>query len=342
MKCEIITIISDNYGNRLQNYALQEVLKKMNINVFTNNIVKHVLLTKIKMIIKSIIKRNSADYFSLFNLKNIKWKYITNMNSINDNDIDFYIAGSDQIWNPNFSFNSDREFLTFCDPNKRIAYAASIGLSKLPCSQINRFTTNLKEFKNISMRENEGANIVSNLIGSKPQVVLDPTMLLTDKEWSKIVSQSKVKIKSPFIVKYYLGIRNESIENEINRFAKENGYKIIDIMNNNENIKIGPAEFLYLLKNSKYNFVDSFHGSVFSIIFKNSFLTFNRPLENGTGDMNSRFNTLFSMFEINDRYCTSEYININMLAPIDYNKVDMILNSKRSESIQFLQKSMNI
>ena len=340
MKCEIITIYSLNYGNRLQNYALQETLKKLGLKVCTNRNTGNIKLKRIKELIKSLRHKHVADYFSYFDTNNITFKY-SQKECKDAKSVDFYIAGSDQIWNPLFQFNSDREFLTFTSADKKIAYAASIGITELSDVQKKRFINNLSDFHAISVRESSAADMICDLVGKRPSVVLDPTMLLTEEEWEKIGEQSRIKIDEPFIVKYFLGIRNSNIEQKIELFAQQSGYKIIDITDEKISSIIGPAEYVHLFQKSKMNFVDSFHGTVFSIIFNKPFYTFSRPNENGYGDMNSRFESIFSLFQINDRYI-DDLADIKFLEQMNYEKVNKILENERLKSINFLKNAMNL
>lgn len=340
MNVEIITIYSLNYGNRLQNYALQEVLKELGANVTTNRVEKSIINRKFKETIKRLRNRTTADLFSIFDNKNIHFRY-THSDAIYDEKIDFYIAGSDQIWNPYFAFNSDREFLVFAPSSKRIAYSASIGISEVPIEFQNRFKNNLKDFKCISVRENAAERIINDIIGINAKVVLDPTMLLTKKQWDIICKQSHIQLNRPFVVKYFLGHRSNIIDNKINEFAARHGYEIVDITSKACQYTVGPAEFLYLLNNSMFNFVDSFHGTVFSIVFNKPFYTFSRPEESGFGNMNSRFDTIFSKFALSDRYIE----DFNIFIPnfnIDYNYVNVILDEERSKSIDFLKEAMEV
>ena len=117
MKTGIITIISRNYGNRLQNFALQRVLEKKNIKVRTVPINNYYSIKIfIKFIIKKVLWKNTV--WEEFEFK-IKYAY-QSCKKININQYDFFIAGSDQIWNPYFHFNSEREFLYFAEDNQKL------------------------------------------------------------------------------------------------------------------------------------------------------------------------------------------------------------------------------
>lgn len=207
-KIGIITIIdNNNYGNRLQNYALQEYLKKMNCHVVTLkndkyfnhkvNITKQInfLLRYFKNKIKSSfeIKKGRKENFKEFN-KHIVFnkKLITTHNQEINQEYDYFIVGSDQVWKPNYLRLSDIDLLAFADNDKRISYAASFGVNKVSKEYENKIKKEIPKFKKISVREEEGKHIIELLTKREDvEVLIDPTMLLTDKEWDKVMQKPK-------------------------------------------------------------------------------------------------------------------------------------------------------
>ena len=213
MKAGIVTINDDNnYGNRLQNYAVQIFLENNNIDVKTiknmpniNNKEKSKLkyykkrlrnhLHKIKMGLKNINKPNKRKKkFLEFNKENIKFtKLVFNINNKNIvKKYDYFIAGSDQVWNPTFGRLSDFDLLNFAKPEQRIAFSASFGISKLPENCKEKAKKELQKYKAISVREDTGKKIVEELTKREDvQVLVDPTMLLTSEEWDKVAKKQK-------------------------------------------------------------------------------------------------------------------------------------------------------
>lgn len=345
MNIELITIISYNYGNRLQNYALQTYLEKRGCKVITSRLDERAnpLYENHFREWRVVTDPDTMKLYRSFD-NNIHWKEDLKSHLADDPYIDHYIAGSDQIWNPMFDFGSDREFLRFADPRKRVAYSASIGIGELPEERIASYRDGLLGIKNISMRENAGADIVERLTGERPPVTLDPTMLLTEEEWETISRTSTVKIDDDFVVKYFLGIRNEECDAKINEYARTHNCRVVDLINHKDmGIKgIGPAEFLYLIKHSKANFVDSFHGAVFSVLFQKPFIASYRPNQKEFGDMNSRFDTLFDTFDLKDRFISraDELGHIN--DEIDHVHVQSVLKQKREDANAFLLNALNM
>lgn len=289
MKIGIITINdNNNYGNRLQNYAVQTFLKKQNVDSITiknqtlTNNKKKVILGFCKYIYIRIFrtKRKSLrlDKFKEFN-KNIRFSKNTIIPYTNiSKKYDYFIAGSDQIWNPTFGRLTDVDLLAFVKPEKRIAFSASFGISELPEQYNERVKKELKKFKAISVRENKGKEIIEKLTRRKDvEVLVDPTMLLSADDWDKVVKKPEQLKTNKYILNYFLGNLSETRKKEIERIAKDNGCEIINILDKDgEFYQTGPSEFLYLEKNAYLICTDSFHSCVFAILYKRPFVVFDR------------------------------------------------------------------
>ena len=218
MKIGIFTINdNENYGNRLQNYALQEILKKKGIKVETiinqkNRYGIRYYMVKLKRIIIRILnlkKDRRKIRFLEFN-KNINFtKYAIDENHIPYNmkkRYDYCVTGSDQVWNPNFGRLTDIDLLKFAKPEQRIAFSASFGVSDIPDNFKEKTKTELKKFKAISVREDRGKEIVEELTERKDvQVLVDPTMLLTSEEWDKVANKPEQLKTDKYILNYILG-----------------------------------------------------------------------------------------------------------------------------------------
>ncbi|NLO09093.1 MAG: polysaccharide pyruvyl transferase family protein [Clostridiales bacterium] len=347
-KVGIVTIISKNYGNRLQNYALQEYLKKLEFDVYTLP-----YKTKFRLVIKESIRLFLIYLFKYcrnrwvwedFNRKYIKWTPIKSQDSYWNNRYDYFVAGSDQIWNPLFWINSEREFLRSYSREKRITYAASIGIDQLPIEYHERYKGYLNEIPNISVRETKAADIVYTLTGKRVPIVIDPTMLITRKEWEAFISSCSLELPSRYIVNYILGAGSSEYIKLIKIKAKTEGLEIIDLLDEKGNTKrkIGPREFIYIISHSERTYVDSFHGAVFSILFSKPFAVFERPYEEGAGLMTSRLDSLLSTFRLTNRMVKS----IEQLEKLDdycdFSQVGDILKAKRREALSYLMKAFNL
>ena len=356
MKKVAILTINDisNFGNRLQNYALQRVLENLKLDVITlenkkilmNNSFVQTLKTKIGNAIKNISKKpEHKRYINFIKFEQYINKYKTIVNSDNFpskiiTKFDYFITGSDQVWNPTFGRLSDIDLLSFADSTKRISYAASFGINKLPQEYAYKTSKELKQFKYISVREDKGKEIVEELTGRKDvEILIDPTMLLHSEEWDKVSKQPTMLKCKKFILNYFLGELSEERRSEIERIAKENNCEIINILDKNSPFyECGPSEFLYLEKNAFLICTDSFHSSVFAILYNRPFIIFDR--EDKEEKMNSRLDTLIEKFKLKNRKFNGKITDKNLKH--DYTEAYKILEKERKKSEEFLKKALDI
>ena len=231
--------------------------------------------------------------------------------------------------------------------NKKISFSASFGVNKLegkPCQQV---ADELSKFKSLSVREKSGKKIIREFTNRKDvDVLVDPTMLLTQKEWDKVsFKPSQINELCPnndkYILNYFLGNLSLEKKHEIERIAKENKCKIINMLDKNDPYyACGPSEFLWLEKNSFLICTDSFHSAVFAIIYKKPFIVFNRDDgQDGLNSMNSRLETLLSKFHLEDRYFVNKIDN--ELLKCDYLNIDRNLKQEKEKATAFLVNALN-
>lgn len=349
MKVGIITIIdNDNYGNRLQNYATTSFLKQMDIEVETIrndarfNSKSRFVVNKIKNIFKKDKENQNINRIKKFDEFNEN--IVFSLNSVNAftklDNYDYVIVGSDQVWNPNFGRLRYVDLLKFIDSKKRISFSASFGVSDIPRKLKYYAGRALKQFKAISVRENTGKKIVEEISGrSDIEVLVDPTMLLTAEEWDKVSKKPGMLKYKKYILNYFLGKLSEKRMDEIKRIAEENDCEIINILDKESPFyECGPSEFLYLEKNAFLICTDSFHSSVFAILYNVPFLVFER--EDSMANMNSRLDTLLSKFELDDRRYTGKITENNLMC--DYSKAYCILDQEKVKSMKFLEKALEV
>lgn len=354
-----------NYGNRLQNYALQEILKslncyvetirienkKINENIFNklkNKSIKQIInMFYIKLII-SIYKKTIDNRTIIF--KNFTKNYINETNfTISDDNIpinlsdkyDYFITGSDQVWNYDYINGSSIYFLIFAEKHKRIAYAPSFGVSEIKSDYKDKYKTWISEMYRLSVREDEGARIIKELTGIDTPVLLDPTMLISREKWISISQKAKNKPNGKYLLTYFLGGINLYYKNQIKKFAKRNNLKILNLGNikEKETYETGPSEFIDYIKDCSIMFTDSFHGTVFSILFEKPFVVFNRL---GELSMYSRINTLLNKFNLNSRRIENISLYNNNIFYINYSYVYQILEYEREKALNYLKNALNI
>lgn len=353
-KVALLTINDDNnYGNRLQNYAVQEIITRKNVKVETiinkeESNKYQFFLNRIKNNIKCMLplKANFRRYkkFKKFN-KKIKFsKFIItkdkNLTHLTDM-YDYFFTGSDQVWNPNFNRMTDIYFLKFAQKEKRNSFSASFGISEIPKNLKEYCRKSLLEMNHISVREERGKKIVQELTKREDvDVLVDPTMLLTAKEWDKVSKKPKQLKTDKYILNYFLGEISENRKKEIDKIAKENGCEVINILDKNDPFyETGPSEFLYLEKNAFLICTDSFHSCVFSILYNRPFIVFDRE-QKKLVSMNSRIDTLLSKFKLEDRRYKGKIDNEDLL--YNYDEAYKILEKEREKSKKFLKKALDL
>lgn len=368
MKIGILTLNGHfNYGNRLQNYALQTLLESLNADIkvdtiwFTENnyiLDKQGELYSIKNLRRYFFNRHgyrhlvdSNNYFNKYireyNIKKFsdRWlniKYDYQLKKGLNEEYDYFVVGSDQIWNP-FWVKKGFEFLSFADKHKRISYSASLGVSEMPKEKEAMFTEGLNGMAYISVREHAGAQIVKQLTGKDVPVLLDPTLTLTGEQWGRMCCRPAWFKDEKYILVFFLSKISPLAKSEIERLAKENNFKIIELMDetNIDYYTSSPEEFLFLIKNASLVYTDSFHCTVFSILFGTVFVNCSR--ENVGMNMDSRMDTLLKLFGLENRK-TDRGKNYTVENPleINYPDVEKILKSEREKSKKYLSNALGI
>lgn len=355
-----------NHGNRLQNYALQEILRKLGHNALTVDYTPvypassfsysasiqkkagrffplRMLPGKaVRLIVRFVNRyayRRKIESFNDFVRSKIKWtneKYTlgSDFSALNQK-FDYMIAGSDQIWNPYWEGTQPVYFMGFVPPEKRIAYAASFGVSEIPDDMCERYRAYMNQIPHISCREDTGCDIVENLTGRRPEHVLDPVFLLSKDEWSAMEKEPSRQYltRKPYILAYFLGGISESTNERIKSFMNS-GYSVVymDRRDRFDSIFASPEEFLFLVDHAEKILTDSFHGCVFSLIFNKPFMYFDREVSGGNRDMSSRLSSLSRMIQCR---ISEEGITLR-----DYPAINQVLARERIKSMNFLEASL--
>ena len=162
-----------------------------------------------------------------------------------------------------------------------------------------------------------------------------PNILLSKNEWLKVIKKPKQHLPEKYVVTYFLGKIEKEVEDKIRDYCGKNGLERIDL-NSVASLKwfdITPFEFLYLIKNAEFVFTDSFHASVFSIIFGKCFLTAERASSNNN-KMGSRIDTLFSTFSCENHRLSAFDGNIESLK-MDESKVEHIIQHEKDRTYEY-------
>ena len=257
------------------------------------------------------------------------------------------LVGSDQLWLPG-NIAADYYTLNFV-PEKvnTVAYATSFGQSSLPKDIQRKAAAFLKNIRHIGVREEAGQQLIEQLTGRKVPVVCDPTLLFTGDEWLQIQQEEPI-IKEKYILCYFLG-NNPPHREFAKRLKAATGCKIVALVHLDEFVKsdemyaditpydIDPADFLNLIRNAQYICTDSFHCTVFSILYEKSFFVFRRYMRKTRSSTNNRLDTLLKMTGVGERILQgNEDVQECLDKCIDYEVVQQNLDKKRAESYQYL------
>lgn len=361
---KIITFHSaENAGASLQCFALQESLKKLGCNVQIIDYQPQYMKDQYRIFVnpfKHVKKNNFIKSFLAFSFQNIFFikkikrkvkykkfrehflsltrKYISYEELQNDPpNGDIYICGSDQIWNPDLTGGlfDPAYFLDFGAPEiKRYSYAVSVGktLSPYEMHLIVRFT---KEFSGISFREKSVKEKFSNLIiNERVCTCIDPTLLIDKKDWEDIlVSQKGYKYK--YILIYGLG-PNKNFQKVLDlAIEKFPDSIVLDLSQYNLKLKgkihrkfdFSPDEFITLIHNAEFIITNSFHCTVFSVIFQKNFYTLPHLRSS------SRMIDFLDNFGLNSRM----YNGQEMQWGVVYEGFDKLISRYKNESFQYLK-----
>ena len=243
------------------------------------------------------------------------------------------IVGSDQVWRGCYNTELENMFLKFVpDDVKKIAYAASFGVGDWRFSQ--KITDECAQFakrlSHIGVREESGVNLCLEYLGASARWVLDPTMLVSIDVYRQLIKD--VPVERNYLLSYVLDMTDEKIE-MIDKIACKKGLYVKKYSANKDAV-LTVEEWISIIANASFVITDSFHGSVFSILFHREFRTVVNE-ERGT----DRFISLLSLLGLTDRILSVDNIDVS-LEPIDWDKVDKLLEKKKNFSYNYLLEAL--
>ena len=372
-----------NYGSLLQCYATVKAINDMGYNIeaiqFENIPTKKakkqlVLRLKIKQLFKpsAIFKKlerikntnYNSEYDELRKKRKEKFDKFVNeniplsrkYNSLEEvseycREYNVLTLGSDQLLCPKDIIMGYHSMEFAPDDVKKISYAASFGLSKLPKLVKKKAARDLKRFDCFAAREIAGEKIYEELTGKSAPVVVDPTLLLSREKWLEVAGERPL-VDGDYIFCFFRG-DNEKHREMANIIKEKTGLKIATIRHIDDYISAdegfgdvcindaGPVEFTNMILNAKYVLADSFHSTIFSIMYHKKFLVFNRFAEGSSGSTNSRIDSLLEMLSLQSRRTDDkEKVADYLLNDIEYEKVDETLEKWIEDSKAYLRESL--
>lgn len=339
-----------NFGETLQAVALNRAISKLGFQCITASYENE------KGNFNSWFKHNIKEYgirglkFELFRIKNMKYPVMRSNQKEDFENIlrnaDAVVCGSDCIWYEK-DYNSVF-FLNFPNINiPKIAYAPSLRDDTINNPLYERTVARwIQNFSFLSTREKAGSEIIARISGEKVETVLDPTFLLSQREWNQMCSTRL--IKTPYVLMYIIGKSScmESIISQVQSYYKGRKMVWIEMENNDgypigEKIKnVGPAEFLSLIRYADAVVTDSFHGSAFSIIYKKQFYAIKRIVdEKDVYDHDCRIKNILEILGISNYFLSSETIDFQN-RKIDFESIRRTLWSEQKKSVAYLKNAL--
>lgn len=368
MRVGILTITGNhNFGNRLQNFALQEIIRSLGhiAESIRNYPQPSRGFSKNDVRAMALVNSSGGEYFgrklvelrsrpdasardarmeriTAFTAQHIAESGFEIRNAVIpaglDASYDLFVVGSDQVWNPMHMYADSFGFLDFTEPKKRVAYAASFGVSSIPRKLQSNYTKGLSGIPQLSVRESSGARLVKLLTDRDVPVTLDPTLLLSRERWSAVSKPSSYKPNRPYVLTFFLQPPTRKMLAEVDEVASHGGLEVVHLGYpvHCRYFVAGPEHFLDYVASASLVCTDSFHATVFSVLFERNFVVFDRGL------MTSRIQDLLSLLDMTGHRYKGDLIaakNATDGFGLSVRARDE-LEAVRSESMQFLNGAL--
>lgn len=374
-KIGLITFFNDNYGSTLQCFSTKTYIESLGFKcdllykpiIYTkweriqkkiDNYVKMLLhpsifcykmqcrrrgrfgalnpTPKTKMLMDNFVNEKiQPQPVSNIDIRNEEWK----------NQYDYFITGSDQVWNVDVALDSFY-FLTFAPKKKRIALATSFGISEIPSYLQKKIRTFLNGFDFISVREESGIKIVQQYSSANVTRISDPTLIFSDTEWRTLIKETD-SYKSKFILVHFLNEPNEVAIESIRLLSEKMNLDIVaigynyNIFNSLKRLIFidgDSAKYVSLIDQAEYVLTDSFHSTLFSINFNKKFYTFHRQYI--FRPQSSRILDLLGRFNLTNRLINDIEVLKNNYTDDLPSQARETLNQERLKIRDFIQKSI--
>lgn len=365
-----------NYGSFLQAYALQQTIleryaldcrvinyRKQQQKEFyaikkKNNSIKNILKNIVSYPYwKKLEKRNYLFELMINNELRITKEY-GNKEELED-DLSKYtciISGSDQIWNTGILDFDDIYLLNLNDSFIKVAYAASMGsFPKLNKNRMDLFRKCLKTYRKVSVREQTAQELLSPLCERKIEICADPTLLINCSIYDLLIKTEYLNERLPkentdYLFFYSICYNQEMIDRVI-AFSRKidlpvymvftGSIQILKAKSKGVNVIMDASvsDFLYLIKHAKYVCSSSFHGTVFSLIYKKQFFVINE-YKDGHYLVDARMKQLLEEVSLEKQMINDSFLSA--IDKIDYKKVQLSIDKYIKKSFEFLDECMEL
>lgn len=350
-KVGIITLPGNfNYGNRLQCYALAEILLHVGVEPYVLERERAFRWhRRAYYSLKEAVQRARAggvganpekmrtpgrvEAFERFG-RNIPITTLRGSGYSARDKFDLFMVGSDQVWNPDgIRHQEDWYFATFARPVQRVAVAASLGIGDFASDrQAKRVAKGVGGFLRVSVREERGAELIRECAGIDARVICDPTLVLSAERW-RAVSDGRLTPFEPYVFTYLLGGVGAEAEGVLDQVTDCGRVPVVPLSDRQKpgEPDAGPAEFVDLIDHATHVVTDSFHAAVFSSILQTPLTVVHR--EGGAG-MFSRLEQLSRMLGIEEKvYGSSSY---DLALAGEYGGVSEAIDRERNKFMDYL------
>ena len=349
-----------NFGSTLQAIALQESIKRLGYTVKIINYInpkisivtlkKYLLNYKLKPLICKFFKKGVKRFSNNVLLFQQKYQNTTSivqtfeeLNKISKK-FDLIVCGSDQIWSPaHFHIAYLAGFTDKC--TSKISYSASIGTNSIPEELLPTYRSLLSEFKSISVREDKAKYLLKEKCHIDSVTTLDPTLLLDVLDYEKM-EESVETIGENFVFCYFLNKSHSYNVKAIIDYAESSHLSVVGFSCNNEDKQkmrllnnLSAGNFLWLVHHSTMFVTDSYHGTIFSLIFHKEFALYYRFSESDVNGENSRIEQLNSYFDISARIIDNSK-RLDMLEPYAFDTFENKREILRDYSLNYLKTAL--
>lgn len=302
------------------------------------------------------LKKQQSDYnefMKYFRMTAKHYSKNSELFSLNG-EYDFWVCGSDQVWNTKCPDADDAYFLNFVNQGEKIAYAPSLGGADIAkvAEDLDKYVAYLNSLDAISIREMNGKRWLERLLNKEVPIIADPTLLLTSEEWTKYQTPGRI-IKEPYIF-YYAFHYNKEQNDLVREISKRLGIKVVSMDVKTWIIRglrrydvelspeYGPSAFLNIVANADMILTRSFHGAVFSSLYKKKFWMLGKISTDPNKD--DRAYSILKQLGLENREITLESISggRDILEPIDYNAVTKKQEKMRDIAKKYIKDAYDI
>lgn len=344
-----------NFGSVLQAYALQEAIRKLGYDAeFVNyHNPRFGRPNQTKIAVKLFLHYTLGCFSKRFRIypQAFSHRYLRQGELVMDAALlaplsrkyDAVVCGSDQIWAPN-CYNPVYFAAFASEPTRKVSYAASIGLNDIPAELVPKYREHLEGFHAVSVRETEGKELLKKACGIDATVVLDPT-LLHDAPFYQAIEQSVKGVSGKYLFCYFLN-KEHAYRERVENFAKQHSLQIVGVSDRKDDASwmtrltsLSAGHFVWLIHHAETVMTDSYHGSIFSLLFHKDFWTFVRFAEDSPICQNSRIRQLQDYFGQSVRVL-GQHDDIDESRPISFDTFEQRLKELRSHSLDFLKNAL--